>query len=114
MSKFQRHIFVCVNERAPDDPRGDCSSKGSREVAEAFKKGLHDCGLKRVVRANKAQCLDQCEHGCTVVVYPEQVWYGRVKPSDVAEIISSHVLNGKPVARLVIPDEQLSGREKPA
>lgn len=113
MAKFQRHVFVCVNDRGPGHPRGDCASKGGHEVAEAFKKGLFDQGFKRIVRPNKAQCLDQCDQGCTVVVYPEQVWYGHVTPADVPEIIASHILNGIPVARLVIPDEQLTGIERP-
>ncbi len=110
MAKFQRHLFVCTNERSPDDKRGDCSSKGAADVLGEFKKKLHDAGLKRVVRPNKAGCLDQCEHGCTVVVYPEQVWYGGVTTADVDEIIQSHILGGVPVARLVIPDDQLTGK----
>lgn len=109
MAKFQRHVFICINERG-DDPRGDCASKGGHAVAEAFKKKLHDAGLKRIVRPNKAGCLDQCAQGCTVVVYPEQVWYGHVTPEDVDEIVASHLVGGKPVARLVIPDDQLTGR----
>jgi len=109
MAKFQRHVFVCTNERK-DDPRGDCAAKGSADVLGEFKKKLHDAGLKRIVRPNKAGCLDQCDKGCTVVVYPEQVWYGRVTKDDVDEIIASHILGGVPVARLVIPDDQLTGR----
>jgi len=109
MAKFQRHIFVCTNERK-DDKRGDCASKGSHDVIDAFKKKLHDAGLKRVVRPNKAGCLDQCDRGCAVVVYPEQVWYGGVTVDDVDEIIRSHIQGGVPVARLVIPDDQLTGK----
>jgi (2Fe-2S) ferredoxin len=114
MAKFDKHIFVCVNERAKDDPRGDCSSKGGHDVAEAFKKKLVERGFKRIVRPNKAQCLDQCAAGCTVVVYPEQVWYGHVTPADVDEIIESHIVGGKPVTRLMIPDDQLTGLPKKA
>lgn len=110
MAKFQRHIFVCVNERK-DDKRGDCASKGGHDVIDAFKKKLHDAGLKRIVRPNKAGCLDQCDKGCAVVVYPEQVWYGGVTKDDVDEIIESHVLGGVPVARLVIPDDELTGKK---
>lgn len=110
MAKFQRHVFICTNERAKDDPRGDCGAKGGHEVAEAFKKKLHDKGLKRIVRPNKAGCLDQCALGCTVVVYPEQVWYGRVTAADVDEIVESHIVGGVPVARLVIPDGELTGK----
>lgn len=110
MAKFQRHVFICVNERDHGDPRGDCTTRGSPAVLDAFKKKLHDRGLKRVVRANKSGCLDQCAQGCTVVVYPEQVWYGHVTPADVDEIVESHIVGGVPVARLVIPDDELTGK----
>lgn len=109
MAKFQKHVFVCVNERDKDDERGDCGSKGGHDVMSAFKKKLHDAGLKRIVRPNKALCLDQCALGCTVVVYPDAVWYGHVKTSDVDEIIQSHIIGGKPVKRLLIPDDELTG-----
>ena len=73
-----------------------------------LKQKLAARGLKAKVRANKAGCLDQCEHGPNIVVYPEQVWYGRVTIADLDEIIESHIVGGKPVARLVIPDECLN------
>ena len=109
MAKFQKHIFICVNERDPADPKGCCAAKGSKEVAAAFKKKLYDRGLKRVVRANKALCLDQCALGVTVVVYPEATWYGRVTVGDVDEIIEQHIVGGAPVRRLVLPPETLTG-----
>src|SRR5690349_11140056 len=109
MAKFQKHVFVCQNERTPDDPRGSCTARGSREVLEAFKAKLHAAGFKRIVRPNKAGCLDQCAHGVCVVVYPDAVWYGGVKPEDVDEIIERHVKGGEPVQRLIIPDDQLTG-----
>ena len=63
----------------------------------------------RIVRPNKAGCLDQCAFGAVVVVYPDNVWYGRVTPADVDEIIERHIVKGEIVERLVIPDEQLTG-----
>ena len=56
------------------------------------------------MRANKAGCLDQCEHGPNLVVYPDGVWYGRVTAADVEEIIQSHLVEGRPVARLRLAD----------
>jgi (2Fe-2S) ferredoxin len=114
MAKFQRHIFICTNEREASDPRGCCAAKGSWKVAECFKSKLHERGLKRIVRANKAGCLDQCARGATVVVYPEAIWYGGVTVEDVDEIIERHIVGGVAVERLVIPPEQLTGRELPA
>jgi (2Fe-2S) ferredoxin len=105
MAKFQRHVFICTNERGPDDPRGCCRARGSEQVVEAFRKSLHARGLKRIVRANKSGCLDQCEHGPTVVVYPEAVWYGGVTLADVDEIVDAHLVGGTPVTRLRLADD---------
>jgi (2Fe-2S) ferredoxin len=73
-----------------------------------FKVKLAQRGLKTLVRANKSGCLDQCELGPTVVVYPEAVWYGHVKPEDLDEIIESHIIGNKPVERLMLADAQLN------
>jgi (2Fe-2S) ferredoxin len=56
------------------------------------------------VRANRAGCLDACEAGVTVVVYPEGVWYARVTPDDVDTIIDEHIMGGRPVEHLRIPE----------
>ena len=105
MAKFERHIFICTNQRAPENPRGCCDPTGSGALQLAFKKALAARGLKDRVRANRAGCLDQCEHGPTVVVYPDAVWYGGVKSEDVAEIIETHMVNHTPVKRLLLREE---------
>lgn len=104
MPKFERHVFVCCNEREAGHPRGCCARKGAEDVRKAFKTALKERGLKGRIRANDARCLDQCEHGVTVVVYPEQVWYGFVRAADVPEIVESHLIGGKPVTRLQLAD----------
>jgi (2Fe-2S) ferredoxin len=114
MPGFQRHVFVCVNERAPGNPKGCCKSKGAEQVRDEFKKRLHEIGLKGVVRANQAGCLDQCATGVTVVVYPEQVWYGHVTAADVPELIERHVVRGEFVERLMLPDQPHLGGAKSA
>ena len=114
MAEFTRHVFVCVNDRPGDDERGCCLARGGAEVAAAFKRKLYERGFKRVVRANKAGCLDQCARGCVVVVYPDAVWYGGVTPGDVDEIIEEHLVHGRVVERLVIPDEELTGLDPEA
>jgi len=104
MAKLERHVFVCGNERAADDPRGCCAARGADAVRDAFKRELAQRGLRGEMRATRCGCLDHCERGVTVVVYPEQVWYGGVRAADVAEIIESHLVGGRPVERLRLPD----------
>ena len=108
MPKFEKHIFICTNQREPGHPRGSCDPQATGELHRAFKSAVSKRGLKAQVRANKAGCLDQCEHGPNVVVYPDEVWYGGVTAADVEEIIDSHVVGGKPVDRLRIRDECLN------
>ncbi len=108
MAKFVKHIFVCANQRAEGHPRGCCDPTGSADLQRVFKAQLAQCGLGTKVRANKSGCLDQCEHGPTVVVYPDGVWYGNVKAADVAEIVQSHILGDRPVERLQIADACLN------
>jgi (2Fe-2S) ferredoxin len=103
MPPYQRHLFICVNERPADDPRGSCGPKGAEAVREAFKLALKARGLSKQLRANAAGCLDTCAHGVSVVVYPEGVWYARVTEADVAEIVEEHLVQGRIVERLRMP-----------
>ena len=105
MPGFDRHVFVCTNERAPGHPRGDCKTKDGVAVRDLLKKELTARGLSKMIRANNAGCLDTCEHGVSVVVYPEQVWYGHVTVHDVVEIIEKHLIGGEIVTRLLIPEQ---------
>jgi len=104
MSRYQRHIFVCTNRRPEGHPKGCCAEKGSEQVHALFKAEVKRRGLNALVRANTSGCLDACEFGVSVVVYPEAVWYGGVVVADVPEIIDQHIINGKIVDRLLIHD----------
>jgi len=105
MPSFQRHVFVCINERAPDHPKGCCKARGGVEVRDRLKSELSARGLGKRIRANNAGCLDQCEQGVTVVVYPEQVWYGHVTVDDIPEIVEKHLIGGEVVTRLLLPNQ---------
>ena len=100
MPRYERHVFVCTNERDPSNPKGCCSSKGSVDIRSRLKRLAFEAGLRGKIRINSAGCLDQCSHGTTIVIYPEAVWYGLVTAEDVDEIFNEHVLNGRPVERL--------------
>ena len=78
---------------------------GSDEILTQFKMKLQGLGLKSKVRAQRAGCLDVCEKGASVVIYPDAVWYGNVAPDDVDEILNSHIVGGAPVRRLQILEE---------
>lgn len=100
MPYYEKHVFICTNRREEGNPKGSCAQKGGEALKDRFKQELHERNLKGRFRANASGCLDQCAQGCCVVVYPEQVWYGKVTPEDVPEIIEQHLLGGKPVERL--------------
>jgi len=108
MPRFEKHIFICENKREGEHPKGCCADKGSHRTIELFKKRIKELGLNRNVRINRSGCLDACEFGLSIVVYPEQTWYGNVKEADVEEIIQSHILNNLPVKRLLIKDKRFN------
>ena len=108
MKRFDKHIFVCENKRPDGHPKGCCADKNSLEVRALFKKRLKELGLSPSVRANAAGCLDACEYGVTVLVYPEQIWYGSVTVNDVEEIIQKHIIKNQPVDRLKISDKRFN------
>lgn len=118
MPKFERHIFICGNRREAGHPRGCCDPNGQAELQKLFKQKLAALGLKGRVRANQAGCLDQCEHGPNVVIYPDEVWYGGITADHVDEIVTEHILEGRPVERLRIADSCLDTscehRKKPS
>jgi (2Fe-2S) ferredoxin len=104
MARFERHVFVCTNERPPGHPKGCCKEKGSPEVRDSLKAEIKRCGLSGIVRINTAGCLDACEFGVSMVVYPEGIWYGGVTQEDVEEIVERTILNGQVIERLLIKD----------
>ncbi|MFQ5779450.1 MAG: ferredoxin [Nitrospiria bacterium] len=103
MQKYRRHIFICINRRPEDDPKGCCAEKGSEAILSVFKEEIAARGLKGKIRANKAGCLDACALGPSVVVYPEGVWYRVKTREDALEVIERHLIKGEIVERLLMP-----------
>lgn len=101
-SYYQHHAFFCTNQR--EGGRTCCADKGARAALEHAKKRIKQLNLngQGKLRINLAGCLDRCEEGPVLVVYPEGVWYTYVTIDDVDEIIDSHLLGGKVVERLKI------------
>lgn len=106
MSYYQRHVFFCCNQREAGHPRGCCNDKGATRLRDYAKQRVKELGLagESKLRINQAGCLDRCERGPCVVVYPEGVWYNYLDEEDVDEIIDSHLVQGKIVERLKLPD----------
>jgi (2Fe-2S) ferredoxin len=104
MPKRERYLWVCTNERAKGHPKGCCGSKGSKAISDALKAGLARRGIHRKFRVMQSSCMDLCWIGPTVAVSPDDVFYGRLKPSDVEEILDS-LESGRPVERLMVPIE---------
>ncbi len=104
MSRYERHVFVCINERPPGHPKGCCHDKGSAEIRDLLKAELHRRGLSGAVRANNSGCLDACAYGPSIVIYPDGIWYGKVKKEDVPEIVERTIINGEVIQRLLIRD----------
>ncbi len=100
--RYVRHVFVCENRRPDGHPRASCARSGGAEVRAALKAAIQARGLQLQIRANAAGCLDACEHGVAMVVYPEGIWYGGVTVADVPEILEKHLVGGQPVERLLV------------
>jgi (2Fe-2S) ferredoxin len=99
--QFEKHILVCTNERAEDSPRGSCARCGGNEIRVKLAELLKQNGLKGRMRASKTGCLDACELGAVVVIYPQDLWYVGVKPEDAEEIFNTSILGDGIVERLV-------------
>lgn len=108
MPAFTHHIFICSNQRAPGHRRGCCDPEGKDALRSAFRAELQKRNLGPLVRANKAGCLEQCEHGPTVVIYPQGIFYGHVTPADVPRIVEETIVNGRVLDDLRIADSCLN------
>ncbi len=99
---YRRHVFFCVNRR--DNGKACCADHDSSRMRDYAKARAKELGIhgKGGVRINQAGCLDRCEEGPVMVVYPEGVWYSYVDEEDLDEIIEEHLVNGRVVERLKI------------
>ena len=99
------HLFVCSAQK----------TEVGKDVARSLKIELKKQDLKSIVRKGEkyktrvqiCNCLDQCKHckkgpGAAVVVYPDGIWYGDVKPKDAADIVREHLGENHPVKRLLL------------
>jgi (2Fe-2S) ferredoxin len=102
MSHYKHHVFFCCNQREPGE--NCCQNHQADQLRDYAKNRVKALGLagKGKVRVNKAGCLDRCDEGPVIVVYPEEVWYTYVDKADIDEIVEEHLKHGRIVERLRI------------
>jgi (2Fe-2S) ferredoxin len=102
MSYYSHHVFFCCNQR--QNGERCCNDNGASEVRDYAKKKVKELGLsgEGKVRVNMAGCLDRCDEGPVLVVYPNETWYTYVDKEDIDEIVTEHLQNGRVVERLKI------------
>ncbi|MCF4166815.1 (2Fe-2S) ferredoxin domain-containing protein [Zavarzinia compransoris] len=108
---FDVHVFACVNERAEGHPRGSCKARGAIPLRAYMKARADELGITGI-RVNQSGCLDRCELGPVLVIYPEGIWYAPRSRDDIDEILNVHVMQGRRVTRLMLqPDQKLPAAE---
>jgi len=100
MPYYRHHVFFCTNQR--EDGSTCCADKQAQAMRDYAKERVKALGLvgQGRVRINNAGCLDRCEEGPTLVIYPEGIWYTYVDKEDIDEIIEQHLVRGRVVERL--------------
>ena len=101
---YRRHVFCCLNQRPEGHERGSCARRGSERLRNYMKARAKELGLDDV-RINASGCLDRCELGPTMVVYPDGIWYRYRSREDVDAILQDHIIGGQPVVRLMLRPE---------
>lgn len=103
-SFYKYHAFICDNQREEGHVRECCAAKGSAELMIYLKRKVKALKLngKGKLRINKSGCLDRCELGPVMVIYPQETWYSPKSKADIDEILESHLIGGEPVERLKI------------
>lgn len=99
--RFEKHLFICTHERAPGEKKS-CGQAHGLELVKLFKKAISDKNLPIAIRAQRSGCLDACDFGPAMVVYPDGVYYGSLTLGDVNEIVDEHLVHNRPVERLII------------
>ncbi|MFC0388007.1 ferredoxin [Roseomonas vinacea] len=103
---FRVHLFACTNRRPEGHRRGSCAARGSEMLRDYMKARAKEMGLPGI-RVNSAGCLDRCEFGPVIVIYPEAIWYQARTKEDVDEILATHVRDGGRVPRLMLTEQDV-------
>ncbi|MGC8500469.1 MAG: (2Fe-2S) ferredoxin domain-containing protein [Leptospirillia bacterium] len=104
MSRYRTHLFLCTNERPAGHTRGSCAARGAEGLLEIVKEEAKKAGVPVPFRANRSGCLDACEFGPVLAVYPEGVFYTVRTREEIARVMVEHLVGGKIVRELAISD----------
>lgn len=99
---YNKHIFICNNQRPADAPKKSCGSEHGKKLLDLFREKIKEKKLPINIRTQTAGCLGICNFGPTIAIYPEGVFYVGVQEADVAEIIEEHLIKNNPVKRLLL------------
>ena len=100
MSFRKSYVLVCQNRRPEGNPKGSCAGSGSEEIRAKLKELIEERGLSGDIRVIGTTCLDFCERGPVIAVFPEGIWYCRVSLDDLERIVEGHLIGGKPIESL--------------
>jgi (2Fe-2S) ferredoxin len=103
--RYQKHVFVCVNERPTESERNDCARCGGKDLRIKLVNLVNKNGLRGKVRINKSGCLDACEKGPAMVIYPNEFWYLNVKDANIEEIFTESVLGDNAIESLLANED---------
>ncbi len=98
---FEFHVFVCTNRRPDGHARGSCAARGAEQLRDYMKARVKELGLPGV-RINSSGCLDRCESGPCIVVYPEGIWYRVDTRDDVDTVLARHLQAGLRATALML------------
>jgi (2Fe-2S) ferredoxin len=105
MSFYRHHVFCCTNQRPDGHSRGCCAAGRADKLRAYLKARVKEEGLPNA-RINMAGCLDRCELGPVLVIYPDATWYHYENEADLDEILEEHLRHGRVVSRLLLGDQQ--------
>jgi NADH:ubiquinone oxidoreductase subunit F (NADH-binding)/(2Fe-2S) ferredoxin/Pyruvate/2-oxoacid:ferredoxin oxidoreductase delta subunit len=98
MPFYRSHVLVCGGT--------GCTSSGCERVQEALRASLKKEGLDKEIAVVQTGCFGFCRLGPIVIIYPEGAFYTQVRPDDVPEIVSEHLIKGKIVERLLFKEDR--------
>lgn len=98
MQIYRSHVLVCTGSA--------CVVEGAMNIKRAFVDAIRERNLGDEIKVVETGCLGPCAHAPVVVIYPEGVMYGNLKPADIPFIVEEHLLKGRPVKKFMITPQE--------